>query len=507
MLAGGPAVVLTATSKHFILATVLRGASITGVTMSAQRTYDHLDQLQQGTISRRTLATRAAAVGMSAPAAGILLHHASAQDASPEASPATSTLASPVAGEVTRSMTREEYYEALRQAFPFEEPQSTGGQVIVVETTDISTLNPVLVVDVYSGLLSGFIYEGLVGTSAIDGTSVPALADYWEVGADGITYTFHLNRKATWHDGRPVTADDVIFTIDSVIDETSLSPRRTTVLNVLESYRKIDDHTVELVAVDRLATFVSETVGQFGIVPKHIWESIPFAEWGSAPGSTGQDPTQVIGSGPFKFVEWVLDDHVTVTRNDQYWDTEHTPVIDDFVFRVVADTTSALQSVVTGESDITGVDPTQAATLRESNPELTIEEYDTFGFTYYEFNLDPAKALPFTDVKVRQALMYALDRDLMVNTIYQGLATRADGTQPTLSIAYAPDRINTIYTYQPEKAEQLLTEAGWVDSDGDGIRDKDGARFSFEFFYSEGRRCSNNSFRTSSRLGERLESR
>lgn len=203
-------------------------------------------------------------------------------------------------------------------------------------------------------------------------------------------------------------------------------------------------------------------------------------------GKTRQDPTQVIGSGPFKFVEWVLGDHVTVTRNDQYWDAEHTPVIDDFVFRVVADATSALQSVATGESDITGVDPTQAAAFRESNPELIIEEYDTFGFTYYEFNLDPAKDLPFIDVRVRQALMYALDRDLIVETMYQGLATRADGTQPTLSIAYAPDRINTIYTYQPEKAEQLLTEAGWVDSDGDGIRDKDGERLSFEFFYSEG---------------------
>ena len=124
--------------------------------------------------------------------------------------------------------------------------------------------------------------------------------------------------------------------------------------------------------------------------------------------------------------------------------------------------------------------------MTESHPNVRIDAYDTFAFTYYAFNLDPAKKLPFTDVRVRRALMYALDRDLIVETIYLGLATPAVGTQPVLSIAYAPDRINTVYAFQPDKATQLLSDAGWVDRDGDGIRDKDGSRFSFELLYPEG---------------------
>jgi peptide/nickel transport system substrate-binding protein len=100
-------------------------------------------------------------------------------------------------------------------------------------------------------------------------------------------------------------------------------------------------------------------------------------------------------------------------------------------------------------------------------------------------NQDPAKTLIFTDVRVRQALQYALDRDVIADTVFDGFAVRADGTQPVLSPAFVPDRINTVYLYEPEKAATLLDEAGWT-LGGDGIREKDGERLSFEMFYSEG---------------------
>lgn len=445
-----------------------------------------VDELQHGKINRRAFTSGAAAAGISTTAAAILSRHVAAQDASPEATPGASPAASPVTGVATRSITREEFNAALREEFQFEEAGATGGQVIYVQTNDITTLNPTLVVDTYSGILTGFLFDSLVGSSPIDGSIVPGLADYWDIGADGVTYTFHMNPNAKWHDGQPVTADDVIFTFDSVLAEDSLSARRSGVQNSLKSYTKINDYTVELVAVDRLANFVNDTAGQFGIVPKHIWEGIPFADWGAAAGSTGQDPTKVIGSGAFKFVEWVRNDHVTVARNADYWDTQNVPIIDEFFYRVVVDPAAAIQSLRTAESDIAGVPLTQVEALKQSNPELSVVDFDTFGFQYYEFNLDESKGHPFIDVRVRQALMYGLDRDLVVQTVFQNLAVRADGTQPILSPAYAPDRINTIYTYDPDKANALLDEAGWVDSDGDGIRDKDGKKFSFEFLYSEG---------------------
>jgi peptide/nickel transport system substrate-binding protein len=436
-----------------------------------------VEQLRKGSLSRRGFMRRATALGLSGAAAGILARNAVAQDASPAASPAGT-------GEVTKSVTREEFNATLREAFQFEEPASTGGQIIHTMTTDIATVNPILVSDTYSNWICGFVFEGLVGGSPVDGTDTPGLADYWEIGADGVTYTFYLTKDAKWHDGQPVTADDVIFSFDAVLAEDSLSVRKSTVEQFLKEYKKIDDYTVQLVAKSPSAVFVANTAGQFQIVPKHIWEGVPFGEWNSDPGSTGQDPSRVIGSGPFKFVEWALGDHVSLTKHAEYWDQENLPVIDEYTYRVVADASSALASLQTGESDVAEVPFAQANPLRESNPELQIIDFDTLAFNFYITNQDAAKSELFTDVKVRQALHYALDRDLIAQTVYQGFAIRADGTQPVLSVAYAPDRINTIYLYDPEKAKSLLDEAGWVPG-ADGIREKDGVRLSFECTYAE----------------------
>ncbi len=419
---------------------------------------------------------RATAMGISASVAGSLAHQAVAQDASPAASP--------VAGG-TKSITRQEYQAQLFEAFEIEEPAQTGGVVIHVNTTDLRTLHPHLYTDTYSGVIATSIYEFLAGGSAVDGTPVPNLADYWEVADDGVTYTFHIAENATWHDGNPVTADDVIFSFDSMLDENTLSVRRSGVVLALESYSKVDDKTVQLVSKGPLATFVADTAGTVGIIPKHIWEDVPVADWGSDPGATGQDASRVIGSGPFKFVEWVLGDHATIARNDEYWDSEHTPVIDEFIWRVVADPASATATLQTGESDIIEVDFNVANELRDQNPELVIEAYDTLSFNYFYTNQDESRGAPFTDVKVRQALMYALDRDLIADTVYEGFAIRAVGTQPVLSIAFDPERINTDYVFDPDMAASLLDEAGWTVGD-DGIREKDGERLSFETLYSEG---------------------
>jgi peptide/nickel transport system substrate-binding protein len=258
------------------------------------------------------------------------------------------------------------------------------------------------------------------------------------------------------------------------------------VTGVLESYRKIDQFTVEFKALAKVRTFMGDALGQFNILPEHIWAAIPPADWPNAPGATGQDPAQVIGTGPFKFVEWIPADHITVVRNDDYWDKANVPVIDEFIFRVIPESSANVQALVTGEIDlIESTPPAQAETLKE-NQDLNVVDFDTFAFNYFTLNQDPAKSTLFVDVRVRQAMMYALDRDLLAETVYFGYATRADGTQPVLSFAYAPDRINTIYNYDPDKARALLAEAGWVDSDGDGIVEKDGQKMSFEVFFSEG---------------------
>jgi peptide/nickel transport system substrate-binding protein len=437
-----------------------------------------VEQFRSGSISRRGFMRRATALGVSAAAAGMLAREVAAQ--TPVASPASG------GGAGGSSETREQVQARIDETFAFEEPANQGGEIINVMTTDISTVNTVLSSDTYSSWITGFIFDGLIGTDWTNGQPAPTgLADSWDVSEDGLTYTIHLNQNVTFHDGEPLTADDVIFTFDSALAEDSLSVRKGTVEGVLESYRKVDDYTVEFVAKFQSAIFLQEALGQFGIMPKHIWENVPPAEWASDAGSTGQDPTRVIGSGPFKFVEWVLGDHVTLERNPDYWDAANVPSIDRYIYQVIVDSASAVAALQTGQADVAEVPFGQAKSLRESNPELQIVDFDTLSFNFYATNQDETKETMFLDVKVRQAMHYALDRNIIAETVYDGFAIQADGTQPVLSPAFDPSRINTIYNYDPEKAGQLLDEAGWT-MGGDGIREKDGQRLSFEMQYAEG---------------------
>ena len=451
--------------------------------MKVETLNDMLANLRGGDLTRRSFLQRAAAVGISAATATALVESVGAQTASPESgTPEATPGASPVAGGVvTRSITREEYLAALEAKFAFEKPEHTGGQAIYVSTVDMKTLNPAIRADVAALFVIGNIFNGLVNQSPIDGSIVPELADYWDVSADGLTYTFSMNKDAAWHDGKPVTADDVVFTYASVMDEKGLSPVRADFVQVVKSVRAVDAHTVEMVATGVTAEFLNKSAALIGIMPKHIWESIPVAEWGGAPGSTGSDPTKVIGSGPFKFVEWVQNDHATIARNDNYWLPALKPVIDSFTLRVVADASSALQSLGTGESDIAELPAAQIDPFKASHPDITVDIYDTFRWAFFIPNQDEKNAKFFKQKEVRQALMYALDRQSIVDDLLSGYAVKADGTQPVISKAYAPDKVSTIYDFNVEKAKSLLEEAGWVDADGDGIREKDGVKMSMEF--------------------------
>ena len=450
------------------------------------------NEAQPRTISRRAL-TRTAGIGAGAFAASAVLGHGMAQDATPGATPGASPAAAP-SGDTPPdpnatfkviSPSREDVTARLLEAHAFEDPRHTGGELVQAFTTDISTLNPLLLQDAASATITGLIYEPLLDINPIDGTYRPLLADSWELGSDGVRYRFHLNPNATWHDGEPVTADDVIFSFDAVLDENGFSPVQGTVSRALASYEKVDDLTVELVSRAPSATFLTETAANVAIMPKHIWASIAIEDWITAPGTTGEDPSQVIGSGPFTFVEWVQGSNVTVARNDDYWLSDQVPVIDRYIYRVVGEASSALRSLQTGESDISGIPASLAPPFIEDNPDLTVHQYDLSQITYVLTNMDAERTELFQDVRVRQAMMYAIDRDLIAETIFQGFAIRADGPHPPLSLAYAPDRIESIYLYEPETASALLDDAGWVIGE-DGIREKDGERFSFEFTYEEG---------------------
>src|SRR5215207_9184284 len=298
-----------------------RGVSMT--ISDEQRKLHGLNRAPSGRrFDRRGLLARAGALGLTTGALGALAPALTrAQDATPEAATAS--------GEAVRSMSRDEHYAKLHEAFAFEEPQNQGGQVIWSQTNDIASVNGLLTADYPTVYVTGFIFEPLVGASPIDGQIIPALADSYEIAPDGRTYTFHLNKDAKWHDGTDVTAEDVKFTYDVALDEKSPNPRRSTIVQQLESYRVIDEDTFEMVSKEPFATFLYDVPWAVAIMPKHIWEGVAPEEWPNDPGSTGQDPARVIGTGPFKFQEWRQGESVSLVRNDDYYDTNAIPVIDE----------------------------------------------------------------------------------------------------------------------------------------------------------------------------------
>lgn len=398
----------------------------------------------------------------------------------------TSASGSPIAGAASPSLlespTRDEFLAQLLAACPMSEAAKTGGTVLLAQPGDISTVNGLLTNDTSTQLITGAIFESLIGISPLDGRPVPGLADSWDVAEDGLTYTFHLNQQAKWHDGVDFTAEDVAFSFDAALDPNTGFPYRSIVDDAVASYKVIDENTFQMQAQEKLVTFLYEGPGAIAIMPKHIWADVPAASWSLDGGSTGQDPARVIGTGPFEFKEWVQGDHVSIVRNDDYYDK--VPYIDGLTLRVLPDSDASVLALKQGEVDIMEfVPPAQMAPV-QATAGLAVDVYDFFQFTYYAFNLDPEQTDLFQDQRVRQALFYALDRDSITRNIFFGYGEAAMGTQPPISPAYAPDRMVPAYAFDPEKAKSLLTEAGWTLNDG--TMEKDGQKFEFEFLYAGG---------------------
>jgi peptide/nickel transport system substrate-binding protein len=435
---------------------------------------------REGHIDRRQLLKMAGTLGLSATALTNFARAlpASAQDSSPTAAV--------FPGGFT-SITREEYKARLAEDYPFTADPSSlpqGGTVIYGETAsaNLTTLNPVFANNSPTQDIVLLVFEQLSGLYPKGGADfVPILADYYEIAEDGLTYTFHLNPNANFHDGEPVTAEDVAFSLEAVTNEETGSSYTATTNATIASWNVVDEKTIEIVTTDVMAQLVFFANAFMPVVAKHIWEPIPFAEWQSDPGSTGQDPSLVVGSGPFKFQEInEAEGTATFVRNEDYYDD--VPAIETLIFQTWPDDTAVIEALRAGDIDIVDSPPPADMQGLQEGENTETAVYDSYLFSWYGYNLDPEKSPYFQDVEVRQALIFALDRASMVENLYFGLAEVANGPQPVLSEAYDPDSMNLVYEYNPDRAIELLESAGWVEG-SDGIREKDGVKLSFEIMY------------------------
>jgi peptide/nickel transport system substrate-binding protein len=311
--------------------------------------------------------------------------------------------------------------------------------------------------------LVALIFSGLTDINE-RGEIVPSLAREWDVSEDGLVYTFYLRRDVVWHDGEPFTADDVLFTVGSIQHEDYQGPPELAELWRTVEADAINDFTLTFTLQAPLATFLDFTT--IGILPQHVLADVPASEL-----PRDQFNVRPVGTGMFQVGE-VSGEYVILDANPDYFGDK--PLLSKIEFKFYPDYQSVFAAYQQGE--VEGI----SEVLPEDLPSVRKEEYLNLytarlsGYTLIFLNLD----LPiFEQKEVRQALLYGIDRQRIIDQILDGQGIVASSPIMPDSWAYSPDVVQ--YDYDPRRASELLTEAGWTDTDGDAVREKEGLRLEF----------------------------
>jgi len=327
--------------------------------------------------------------------------------------------------------------------------------LIYGEEFEDTQFNPVLGT-LYCGSM---LYRGLMKEDKNDKPQCD-IATNVSVSDDLLKYTISIRKDVKFHDGTKLTADDVVYTLDSVRDEKINSSLRED-FQLIDKAEKVDDSTIRITLSKPFPALLDKLT--IGIIPKHCFEGQEFNK-----ASFNMNP---VGCGPYKFVSYESGSTLVLTRFDDYYGDK--AKIKNIVINYVPDYSVRALQLSTGEIDLAFVEPSQVEELEKAD-NTTVYKITTADYRCVMFNFKATDL--FSDGKVRQALCYATDRDAIVNSIVHGYG----------AAAYTPLQVNTYknsdvekYSYDTSKAASLLKEAGWTDSDGDGILDKNGEKFSF----------------------------
>ena len=340
------------------------------------------------------------------------------------------------------------------------QPAGQGGdgtkQLVYGMEAEIDRVNPVLD---ESQEIDALLFRGLTKPDEQNKVT-PDLAESWTISKDLLTYTFKLREDAVWQDGEPVKADDVVFTLQKILDPDTNTPI-TGEFQEISNVRATGDYEVELTLHRPYPPLLDKL--KVGIVPKHLLEDENLAE-----AEFNRNP---VGNGPFRLKEWKGDGTIVLERNHDYYGNK--PKLDEVVFKPVPDANTRLVQLKAGEIDLASLAPSQVEAVKDSDP-IKIHEIDTADYRAIMYNFDLEI---FEDPKVRQAISLAVDREAMVEGILDGKGEAAYGPLQK-SWAAHPDAGRTGGP-DPERAAQLLAEAGW-EKNSDGILEKDGKLLSFE---------------------------
>ena len=306
------------------------------------------------------------------------------------------------------------------------------------------------------------------------GQFVPALADSWEISPDATQYTFKLKQGVRFHDGTPFNAEAVKFTLDRVIDPTTKAGQSHDQLGPYDHTDVVDDYTVRVVMKQPYAALLTNLNGYLGIVSPTAVQQMGLAGFAQHP----------VGTGPFIFQEWVPKDHVALRKNPDYnWGSsyfQHTGAayLDQVTFKVIPDASVRTGTLKTGETQIIDdLDPLEYSSLSNDGNFAVIQKGQPgSGFVLL---LNTTSTGPISDPAVRQAMEYAVDREGLNQSVFQGLNKVAWSPLMRPTFGYDP-ATESLFSFDPDRARQLLDSAGWQ-AGSDGLRSKGGQPLAINF--------------------------
>ena len=337
-------------------------------------------------------------------------------------------------------------------------------------------LNPFIGIQGIDYMFWHMNYDFLVGFDSKTLEPRPELATAWEVSPDGKEWTFTIREGSTWQDGEPVTARDVAFTFNYIVDNELLN--LSTYTNGITGAEVIDDTHVKVTTSAPKANMLRMVVP---ILPEHIWSKVS----GKAATTSYQNKPPIVGDGPFQLVEWVKGKFVRFEANPTYWAGK--PKVDEVIFQLYTNPDTMAQDLKLGTIDgAVDIPPAQFKPLGGEEG-ITISQSTSWNFIELAMNSydsPDSKGNPvLKDQQFRTAVNWAVDRQKVVDVAYQQYATLGSSLIVPYSKYHWEPAADQAFTFDPEKAKQILEDAGYKDVDGDGFREtKDGKKLALRFY-------------------------
>jgi peptide/nickel transport system substrate-binding protein len=346
-----------------------------------------------------------------------------------------------------------------------------GGQITIGSIQEPNVLNPfwtnlTVAQEAYTLVLDSFVKINEKGELMPFLASAVPSRENGGISADGLTYTFKLRKEAKWHDGKPITSADAKFTWETVMNPKNNVVQRTPAFTGVASVETPDENTVVFKLKEPQAPWLLAWSG-VPLLPKHVLDGqdLNTAKWNTAP---------TVGSGPFVFVEWVSGSHILVKKNPNYYLGE--PYLDQIVYRIMPDSNVLLAAMEKGDVDMRYAITAEQVLILDKRPEWKV--FRTPAYSIFHFTINNSHPL-MSDKRVRQALTYALDKKGITQTILKGLVEPAWSPVTVASADFHNPNV-TKFQYDPNKAKQVLDEAGWKVNSATGVREKDGKKLAFE---------------------------